>query len=578
MVRSMKKKYINSALAILAASSIITMSASAERSRYTVDELKGLRNYIHDLEKDAYGQDVNGDGAVNIFDMVFMRKNIDLIGDFTESEFYASEKNVRYIGRNYYNDDIAWLVQSGSAIEFTVTGKSAELTLKGDASINNGADYRPRYAVIVDDEIISDSTMNEAFTTVKLFSSDTVKTSKVKVIHLSEANNGAVGVASIKVNSNFLTPISPTNPKKLQIEFIGDSITCAYGVEGASQNESFKTITENFMKSYAYLTAKKLDADYSAVSYSGHGIISGYTSDGKINTDSLVPAYYEQIGSYDEYSKPWDFTKRPNDVVVINLGTNDCTYVDKDIDVRGKEFAEGYTEFLKTVRKNNPDAYIICTLGTMGCNQLYPYIEQAIEDFKGETGDQRVSSYESATQLQSDGYGSDWHPSPVTQQKSAYVLADKICKAIGIESDEIGLDMAADAEYSLSTNSGSGANAWPYFSDYDRSFNINITDGGDDPSDVEAIVSPVKIQKDSKYRLTFNCTGVLDADIPIIIRNSNKTEVYFSGILEKSEDQSSFSEEFIVSSTDEYAELVLQIGGEGSRNITIRSLRLEKIE
>lgn len=577
MVRSMKKKYINAAIAALTASSIIAVSASAGKSKYTADELKELRNYLHGLDKDSYGQDVNGDGAVNIFDMVFMRKNIDLIGDFTESEFYASEKNVRYIGRNYYNDNVAWLVQSGSAIEFTVTGKSAELTLKGDASINNGADYRPRYAVIVDGEIISDSTMSDEFTEIELFSSDTVRTAKVTVIHLSEANNGAVGIASIKVNSNFLTPVAPTAAKKLQIEFIGDSITCAYGVEGASQNESFKTTTENFMKSYAYLTAKKLEADYSAVSYSGHGIISGYTSDGKINTGSLVPAYYEQIGSYGEYSKSWDFAKRPNDVVVINLGTNDCTYVDKDIDERGKEFAEGYTEFLKMVRKNNPDAYIICTLGTMGCNQLYPFIEQAIEDFKAETDDQRVSSYESATQVQSDGYGSEWHPSPVTQQKSAYVLADKICKAIGIESDEIGLDMAANAEYSLSKNSESGANAWPYFSDYDRSFNINVTDGGADPSDIEAIVSPIRIKKDSKYRLTFTCTGVLDADIPVIIRNSDKTESYFSGILEKGGEQSSFSEEFVVSSTDENAELVLQIGGEGSRNITIRSLRLEKI-
>lgn len=573
----MKNKYINAAIAVLAASSVIAVSASAAKKKYTADDLKDLNNYLHGSDKNANGQDVNGDGQVDIYDMVFMRKNIDLNMDLTESEVYASEDNVRYIGRNYYKDNVAWLVHSGSAIEFTVTGKSAEITLKGDESINSGADYRSRYAVIVDDEVIADSTMSEEFTTVKLFSGDALRTATVKVIHLSEANNGAVGVASIKTNSSLSSPITPTPAKKLQIEFIGDSITCAYGVEGASSSESFKTTTENFMKSYAYLTAKKLDADYSAVSYSGHGIISGYTSDGKINTDSLVPAYYEQIGSRREYSEPWDFAKRPNDVVVINLGTNDCTYVDKDIDVRGEEFAAGYTEFLKTVRRNNPDAYIICTLGTMGCNQLYPFIEQAIDDFKSETGDLRISSYESVTQVQSDGYGSDWHPSPVTQQKSAYVLADKICKALGIESDEIGLDMAADAKYDLSINSESGANAWPYFADFDRSYNINVTDGGTDHGDIEAVVSPVKLKEGGKYRLTFTCSGSAGTDMPVIIRSSDKTVTYFSGVLEESGNQASFSEEFTVSSTDNDAEFVLQLGGKGSRNITIRSLRLEKI-
>ena len=76
------------------------------------------------------------------------------------------------------------------------------------------------------------------------------------------------------------------------------------------------TSTENFMKSYAYLTAKKLDADYSAVSYSGHGIISGYTT-GDRNTESLVPDCYTNIAKLKDYAKPWDFSSHRNDVVVI---------------------------------------------------------------------------------------------------------------------------------------------------------------------------------------------------------------------------------------------------------------------
>ena len=124
--------------------------------------------------------------------------------------------------------------------------------------------------------------MTEKEKTVSLFSGDSARLAKVKVIHLSEANNGAVGVSAIKVNSDVKAPVNPTPESDLRIEFIGDSITCGYGVEGKTAYEGFKTTTENFMKSYAYLTAQKLGAEYSAVCYSGHGIISGYSNDGTI--------------------------------------------------------------------------------------------------------------------------------------------------------------------------------------------------------------------------------------------------------------------------------------------------------
>ena len=103
--------------------------------------------------------------------------------------------------------------------------------------------------------------------------------------------NGAVGVKDISAVSDRSDAVIPEKEKALSIEFIGDSITCAYGVEGSNSYEPFRTTTENFMKSYAYLTAQKLDADYSAVSYSGYGVLSGYTS-GDINTDSLIPDCY----------------------------------------------------------------------------------------------------------------------------------------------------------------------------------------------------------------------------------------------------------------------------------------------
>ena len=189
--------------------------------------------------------------------------------------------------------------------------------MAGDGSVNSEDAYKPRYAVILDGEVIKDSLMSKSSETIKVFESKSSKKATVKVILLSEGAMGAVGVSNISVTSEYTNPIKPVPKKELSIEFIGDSITCAYGVEGKSSSESFKTSTENFMKSYAYLTAKQLNADYSAVSYSGHGIISGYTSSNKRVTESLIPDYYGLINKNSDYAYEWDFKSHPNDVVVI---------------------------------------------------------------------------------------------------------------------------------------------------------------------------------------------------------------------------------------------------------------------
>lgn len=518
--------------------------------------------------------DLCGDGILNGFDLSMLRGEMLNTGEYVTSNYSATAENVKLVGRTLYSDDTAWLVQSGSAVEFTVTGKSAEITLAGDSSIQNDENYRSRYAVLVDGEIVEDATMSTAEKTVTLFDGEASRTAKIQVIHLSEAMNGAIGVKNIAVTSSNPKPVTPEPEKELSIEFIGDSITCAYGVEGLSSYESFKTTTENFMKSYAYLTAQKLGADYSAVSYSGHGIISGYTSTDEANTDSLIPDCYGLTGKLSNYAKDWDFDSCAYDAVVINLGTNDSSYVTKDTETRAPEFVEGYVDFLKTVREKNPEAYIICTLGTMG-DELYDYVEEAVQQYSTSTGDNRVMSYRSVVQNQADGMGSDWHPSAVTQQKSAYVLADKICQALGMESDQIGLDVAADAEYILNMPADKGGNA-ASFVGYDKSFWINTVTGGTSPDAIEADIKGIGLKNGGGYRLEFDCTATTDRTMPVLVKGSNGA-VYFSDNFDASSEKTHFSAEFIADADDTAASILFQIGGKDSYNVTLSNISLVKI-
>lgn len=560
---------------IVSVLSAVMLTATAVS--YSAGDLKNLGDALLGKGEITSGMDLTGDNVVDVFDLVAMRQQFISTGEFKEMTFSATQENVKYTGRNYYDGKTAWLVQSGSAVEFTVSAKSAEVTIAGDYSINNDEKYRSRYAVIVDGEIITDDVMSEKSKTIELFKGEKSRTAEVKIIHLSEANNGTIGVSEIKVNSDSPVPVVPAREKELSIEFIGDSITCAYGVEGKSASDQYTTKTENFMKSYAYLTAEKLGADYSAVSYSGHGIISGYSNDGKRNTDNLVPPYYKNCGNLSNYAEPWDFTENPNDVVVINLGTNDYSYVSKDFDTRSQEFVDGYEDFLETIRECNPDAYIICTFGIMGGQEMYPLIEQAVEDFSKKTGDDKITVFQSPMQNMADGYGADYHPSEITQQKNAYILADKICNAIGMESDQIGLDVAENAEYNLVFDKSTNANASPYFSEYDKSYWINMVNGGTSDDSIEAVVSGINLKKNGKYRLTFNITTTDGEEIPVIIRNSGKSETYFSDTFTGAGEKTPYSAEITIYEDCSDAEIVFQVGGTDYYNVTLYNLRLEKI-
>lgn len=349
-------------------------------------------------------------------------RHTDSCLDYT---YLPTKENVKLIGRYYQTEEgITWLTYSGSAIEFYATGNYIELNLAGDDNILQEYDFRPRYGIYLDDKLLIDTKMNDyEFTLQFKISNDELSQSKIKIMLLSENQNGGVGIKNIKVNSCYqkVKKISPTGKKQLRIEFIGDSITCAYGVDAPDQSYSFTTTTENFSKSYAYLVAQILEADYSVMALSGHGIVSGFSGGDKW-AEGLIPLYYGKNSRNVQYPGFWDFKSHENDFIVINLGTNDANYVNAKREERANEFVQEYANFLQMVREANPLSFIVCTLGTLNPLNMYPLVEEAVKLF----GDEKVYVFESPVQDMNDGLGADWHPSKITHEKLALLVSEKI--------------------------------------------------------------------------------------------------------------------------------------------------------
>lgn len=345
----------------------------------------------------------------------------------TDKTFAADEANVKLIGRTAEEEGIRWLALSASGFEFTFTGTKASFTVIGDNMCTN-PEKQARFAVYINGEKTMDELVDSEEKEYTVFTADEAAETTVKLLKLSEAQESMMGIKSINVTSS--DDIKPTAEKALKIEFIGDSITCGYGIDDEVKEHHFKTSTEDATKAYAFKTAMALDADYSLFSFSGNGIISGYTDNGNKVPSQLVPPIYDKVGkswgNYNYFSVrdvEWDFSKFQPDYVVINLGTNDASYTGGDKE-RVIEYIDAYAEFLKVVREKNPDAHIICSLGVMD-TRLVGGVNKAAEKYTEETGDTNVSTFTFTLQDgNKNGYAADWHPTEASQDIAAAELTE----------------------------------------------------------------------------------------------------------------------------------------------------------
>jgi lysophospholipase L1-like esterase len=210
-----------------------------------------------------------------------------------------------------------------------------------------------------------------------------------------------------------------TEGRGRHLEFIGDSITCGYGVLGAEATCPFSADTEAETHAWGALAARALGADHTAIAYSGKGVYRNYGGEPGDTMRDLFPRTFA-----DDPASTWDFRVTP-DVVVIALGTNDFSTGDP-----GQPFVDAYLGLVGDVRARYPDAWILIAESSMvgGADRvlLRAHLDEVVA-----ASDARVALVEIETQLADDGYGCDYHPNQTTQQKMADALVARIRQLTG---------------------------------------------------------------------------------------------------------------------------------------------------
>jgi len=231
----------------------------------------------------------------------------------------------------------------------------------------------------------------------------------------SEAFFGVVTFVGFQVknNRNEHKPVI-SKPKRQQsnrkIEFIGDSITCGYGVEGHVPC-SFSISTENDDVTYGPITANHFGAEVFVECWSGKGMVRNY-GDPNITSKDPFPIYYPRTLANDA-SSSWNFNWVP-DAVVINLGTNDYS---TNPQPPQNVFTNGYNNFLNFIwSKYGKSIKLFLVCGPLIGNPCCQYVQAIVSQHSGQ-GVNYVNLQNILTYPQD--YGCDGHPNVSGHAKMA---------------------------------------------------------------------------------------------------------------------------------------------------------------
>lgn len=329
--------------------------------------------------------------------------------------FHPTDTNIKYIGRIEDSDP--------NFIKFTYPGVQIRTGFKG-TSLEMMCKLHSGYfmAEIDGGEPFKISFIGNTVTNLARDLSD--GTHQAVITYIGEGYENVPEFHGFFVDKGkTLAPAAPL--PKHKIEFIGNSITCGYGIEANSEAEHYEEKTANFYYTYAARTARNLDAQAVVVARSGIGVYRSYngpkTGD-KVNMNTEYP--YTLL--YND-KHPWDFSRYTPELVCINLGTNDTSTQGADSTL----LVNGFKNLYHQVRSHYPQAKIVLLCGCMMSGEQLRSAKEALDttlSYAQQQGDKEVYRFDFTPHDGSLGYGADWHPSMRQHEKMANELTPYLKK------------------------------------------------------------------------------------------------------------------------------------------------------
>lgn len=328
----------------------------------------------------------------------------------TTYDFNKYSEYINYGGRIIYRNGEAILGYTLSYAGFKVKGRLATVDFRTE---DNGVENRPGLRVYVDGKIYKEIVLDKPKETIEVYKGDDDKAHTVKILKITEAAMSFAGISRLSVDGELL-PAEKTDDR-LKVQFIGDSITCGFGVYAAPEAE-YTIRDEDGELCYAGVLTKRLNLNAQFVSVSGYGMFVEYTGD----PEGVVPRVYDYTNAFYDRDERIDHSEFEPDIIVVNLGTNDSGLVGDPTILHG--FLSRYESFLYLLRKEHKNSAILCTIGTLAPG-MYDHVSKVIEKVKSQ-GFEKIYGLELPFHdVEHDGVAAG-HPTKITHEKDAKRLED----------------------------------------------------------------------------------------------------------------------------------------------------------
>jgi len=245
----------------------------------------------------------------------------------------------------------------------------------------------------------------------------------VEVVRATEAMVGLPRFLGFTLNPGATVLPWGAEPDR-RILFVGDSLTCGYGIEADDPNLHFTPATENFCDSYTGLTVEALQADYMVVSRSGIGMLRNYNGPRGGSPDAMPAIFPRQF--FQTEQPRWSPSRFTPQLICINLGTNDFSTTGPDVE----KYVAAYRKFATGLLKQYPQAKLVLLQGPMNNSAaLRDALQRVLATLPPKLA-ARASYFELSAQGQL-GYGADWHPSRAQAQRNAAELTAHLRQLMG---------------------------------------------------------------------------------------------------------------------------------------------------
>ena len=350
----------------------------------------------------------------------------------------ASDSRVTYVGRTLVEGNDVSFDWTGVYFRVAFTGKSLSMRVsdtKWDATPEMAATRHNYFNVWIDapmsaepHRIIEVASLD---TIIELIDPAYLKASKIKVhkVIVQKRTEGEQGKTTVH---EFITDAKgvfhQAEPiRKRQLEFIGASYDCGYGVDDTCRLAKFTPETENASRSFPAIISRYFDADYVVIAHSGMGAARNYNS--KFAGYHMPDRYLQTFDMDSTQATRWNAAEsdiRPA-LTLIYLGGNDFSV---SLQPSYEKFRDGYYRLIRSIKDYYGEDHPVLCVSSKAHSTLLDYMRDMVK-FCPMPNVHFMACCPALHLSSNEDLGAAMHPNYIGHQKFSYAYIPYVATITG---------------------------------------------------------------------------------------------------------------------------------------------------